>query len=442
MAENNTSNTNGNRKKKGRLAMLSEAFHSHPVNTNIDFRLRPAVKRVFYVLVAVLVIVAVIHQIYLRYKPQTQLNVQTAVLRNIYTSVDTKAYVLRDETVLPASGGSTVVPRIENGGKVSIGDTVADIYVSESAAANASLIPSLEKELDYYEDINALVSSNLAADINVYEPAVLNSVISIKKDILAGNAGELLDESYRFGENMTMRQTAVGKTVDVGAAITSLTSEIEKLKAAAGIKSSVTADASGSFVNTTDGYEGLGDFSKAKELTYDDVEGLLNAQPSSTYYSRVGKLITSFVWYIVCNIPEHEAETLAVGDFVTVTIEGCGDLSVRTVAKNSNPNGYVTLVLSSNEMNKDLSLLRKVDIKIHMNEFTGYEIPAKALRTVDGEKGVFIQLANVVRFRKVDIVYSDDTVILSGKSSKSGYVALYDEIIIEGTDLYDGKIID
>ena len=80
--------------------------------------------------------------------------------------------------------------------------------------------------------------------------------------------------------------------------------------------------------------------------------------------------------------------------------------------------------------------------KIHMNEFTGYEISAKALRTVDGEKGVFIQLANVVRFRKVDIVYSDDTVILSGKSSKSGYVALYDEIIIEGTDLYDGKIID
>ena len=87
--------------------------------------------------------------------------------------------------------------------------------------------------------------------------------------------------------------------------------------------------------------------------------------------------------------------------------------------------------------------MRKINIKIHTEEYAGYEIDRKALRTVDGEVGVYVQLGNVVRFKKVDIVYSDDSLVLSKKKEgESGYVCLYDEVIIEGTDLYDGKIID
>lgn len=415
------------------------------INTNIDFRLSPTAKRIVYIFLAALFIIVLVHQTYLRVKPQTQLNTQSAVIRQIYASVDVPAFVVRRESVLPASGGTTVVPCVENGGKVSIGDAVADIYVSEAAASSASKLSSLETLLKYYEGIENVESTNLVSDIGIYNSAVLDSLLSLKKSILTGNLSVLEELGYKFSENLTKRQIIVGKSVDVSADAAVVTAQIEQIKSATGIKSTVTADKSGNFVNTLDGYEGLGSFDEIKKMTYGDVESLLNSQPSATGTSSVGKLITSFVWYAVCNVPEKEAIKLAVGNTVTVTVDGYGrgDIRFKVYAKNENANGYVTLILSNNELNEDLALLRKINIKIHTEEYAGYEIDRKALRTVDGEVGVYVQLGNVVRFKKVDIVYSDDSLVLSKKKEgESGYVCLYDEVIIEGTDLYDGKIID
>ena len=417
----------------------------HRINTNIDFRLSPTAKRIVYIFLAVLFITVFVHQLYLRVKPQTQLNTQSAVIRRIYASVDTQAFVVRQESVLPASGGATVVPCVENGGKVSIGDPVADIYASESAAAFASKLKSLEAQLEYYEGIKSVESANLVSDIEIYNSAVLDSLLSLKKSVLSGDLEALENESYSFSENLTKRQIVVGKDVDVSADIAAVTAQIEQINSASGIKSTVTADKSGNFVNTVDGYEGLGNFDEIKKITYDEVEQLLNAEPSSTGSSSVGKLITSFVWYAVCNVSEKDAAKLVVGDTVTVTADGYGDgdIKFKIYSKNENPNGFVTLVLSNNELNEELSLLRKINIKIHTEEYTGYEIDRKALRTVDGDVGVYVQLGNVVRFKKVEIVYADDSLVLSAKKEgANGYVSLYDEVIIEGTDLYDGKIID
>lgn len=50
---------------------------------------------------------------------------------------------------------------------------------------------------------------------------------------------------------------------------------------------------------------------------------------------------------------------------------------------------------------------------------------------------------NIVKFKKINIVYSDSEYsICSVPDGESGYIKQYDEIIVEGTDLYDGKILD
>lgn len=441
MAENGSRTENT--PKKGVIKDIKKDRKGLHIRTNIDFRLSPTAKRIVYIVLAVLFVTVAVNQIYLLIKPKTQLNTQSAVIRQIYTSVDVPAFAVRQESVIPESGGTTVVPRIENGGKVSIGDAVADIYVSESAASSAARLEPLESLLRYYKGIEEVESANLMSDIEIYNSAVLDSLISLKKNMLSGELSELRDESYRFSENLTKRQIVVGKTVDVTADMAAVEAEIEKIKASAGIKSSVTADKAGSFVNSIDGYETAASCEDVKKLTYDDVESLLLAKPVTTDYSRVGKLITSFVWYLVCNIPEHNAEKLTVGDSVTVDADGCGEeLKLKVAAKNSNTNGFVTLVLSSNELNEELATLRKTDIRIHTEDYTGYEIDKRAIRTVDGEVGVYVQLGNVVKFKKVDIVYSDDSLVLSAKKEgANGYVTLYDDVIIEGTDLYDEKII-
>ena len=58
----------------------------------------------------------------------------------------------------------------------------------------------------------------------------------------------------------------------------------------------------------------------------------------------------------------------------------------------------------------------------------------------DGQTGVYINSGRVVRFRKIDIVYSTDDYVISKMSDEDGFLQLYDEVIIEGKDeLYDGK---
>jgi hypothetical protein len=59
---------------------------------------------------------------------------------------------------------------------------------------------------------------------------------------------------------------------------------------------------------------------------------------------------------------------------------------------------------------------------------------------------VFVLHGSVVQFRQVEILYSQEGMIFSSASfqAESGYTALsrYDLIILNGKDLYVGKIID
>ena len=105
--------------------------------------------------------------------------------------------------------------------------------------------------------------------------------------------------------------------------------------------------------------------------------------------------------------------------------------------------GVVTMILRSNKMNSAIATLRKEKIRISVEKYKGYVVDPKAVRTVEGDTGVYVKLGNIVRFRKIDIAYSDEDMVLATcPDGESGYLRQYDEIIIEGTDLYDGKNID
>ena len=100
-------------------------------------------------------------------------------------------------------------------------------------------------------------------------------------------------------------------------------------------------------------------------------------------------------------------------------------------------------LLKCNLMNKKYAVLRKNPVKLIFNTYTGYQVNNKAVREINGQKGVYVLNGNIVKFKKINIVYSDSEYsICSVPDGESGYLKQYDEIIVEGTDLYDGKILD
>ena len=61
---------------------------------------------------------------------------------------------------------------------------------------------------------------------------------------------------------------------------------------------------------------------------------------------------------------------------------------------------------------------------------------------VDGEQGVYVRAGNIIKFKKIHTSYTtEDYVIATNPEGESGFVKLYDEIIVKGADLYDGKLV-
>ena len=74
---------------------------------------------------------------------------------------------------------------------------------------------------------------------------------------------------------------------------------------------------------------------------------------------------------------------------------------------------------------------------------------------VDGKTGVYILDGDIVRFRLADVIFEDeDYYVISTESAKTAdnqedtedgktyyYLTLYDNVIVSGKSLFDGKII-
>ena len=95
---------------------------------------------------------------------------------------------------------------------------------------------------------------------------------------------------------------------------------------------------------------------------------------------------------------------------------------------------------------------KKAEIVIEGIE--GISVPKKALRVLNGVEGVYILVGDVVRFRSVErIAEKGEYYIVKLKSNAAVFedekgeeveikpLSLYDNIIVSGKELFDGKII-
>ena len=66
------------------------------------------------------------------------------------------------------------------------------------------------------------------------------------------------------------------------------------------------------------------------------------------------------------------------------------------------------------------------------------------MHIVDGQTGVYVAAGNLQRFRRISILYEDKDYILvplDGALGTNNEVRLYDEVIVVGTNLQDGKLM-
>ena len=106
--------------------------------------------------------------------------------------------------------------------------------------------------------------------------------------------------------------------------------------------------------------------------------------------------------------------------------------------------GLAKIVVECHTINADVLRLGQETAQIDLKTYEGIRIDKNALHIVDGQKGVYVKYGDLQRFRKITILYEDDTYMLvpgDGAVGTDNEVRLYDEIIVEGSNLQDGGLI-
>ncbi len=376
----------------------------------------------------------------------SSVSTETIYKYTAYEKVNVDCVAVRNETPVPLNTSNYVFYTVQNGTRVSNGGTIAQLYGSRDDALRKEQLEQLDEEIASLKEIQALGADGMPG------LDILNTQISaaVYETVDVGTAASI--EGYRelrtkLSGFLNKKQTVTKKQVDFSARITALQAQRDAL--AKGYKeplSSVTAPVAGYFVDRVDGLEGVLKVDSVTTMTTDNVRTALSADLQDANTAYAGKIVSDYSWYIACVVPGNYATALAVDKSLKVRLPFVTDedIAVKVVSCNRDVNGDLAVVFSCVTMSEKLSSIRHEKLEILLVEHTGLRVPKRAITTnAEQEVGVYVRSGDIVRFRKIKQQYSDaaDYVICTEETGESGYLRLYDDVIVEGSDLYDGKLI-
>ena len=362
----------------------------------------------------------------------------------IEETIDFKGFALRDEKIIDTSASGTVIPLAHDGKRVANGDDIAVVCQNDDQAAAYTKLESLKHELERYKNINDPDGTQeLSAD-------KLNTKISDAYDdimdaVTTGAYDELPDALTAYADKFATKQILTDGSIDLSAKLTSLENEIAALTAQNISYSSVKAPKSGYYINTIDGYESALSYKDALSLTSQQIESALNAEPAAVSGNSLGKIVESYKWYIVGETESQNSSYFKNGAKITVNFPKEGVNHVTMLVEKADTQGdKMTVVLSCSLMDETFANMRTEDMQIVTKSHTGYRVPSNVIRfDEDNNTGIYVLRGKIITFIPVEIIYTeDDFAIISSSSSNGKSVRLYDEVIIKGKDLEDGKVIN
>ena len=375
---------------------------------------------------------------------------QTALESTVQDTVDVKAFIVRDEEYISGNQQETVVPLVPDGQRVASGDAVARVCKSEKDAANYSELLADRAMLERYTDLSTQTELN-ALDIEKLNREIDERFTEILR--LAGHSdytglnGRVAD----LEDKLASKQVVSTGSIDLSGRMAALKSRISELETMNIGTRDVEAPGSGYYISNTDGYENTLKYDDIENITVSKVLDALDAKPSQAP-DNLGKIVGSYKWYIAAVVDSKYSSQFENGKSFKINIPryGLENVPVQVHYSCKAEDGKMAVVFSCNLMDEVYANMRVENIEIVMKEYTGYKISSAALRSEKNSKNedisvVYVIRSSIMNVRKVEIVADKgDYVIVSENTQKDGSfkpVSLYDEVIVKGRDLEDGKSV-
>jgi hypothetical protein len=416
------------------------------------------VSRIVGILLSIFTIVYFGYQAYMMvYDPYVS---ETALVDNYMDQIDIQGIAVKSEQLLDDASSGIVNYRNTNSKKVLAGAVVASVYANQEDLEVGQKLTRKQEQMDILQAVQEKHDSyaNSAQTIMSDTKA---SQLELVKAIQNNDYSSVYAAQNDFLEDMLKQQITLDSTVDFSSEIQALSQEIETLKQSLSKEPvDITVPAAGYFTNETDGYETI--------LTPESLENFdewtpqqlqqYTTQQVTVNPNATGKVIDSTEWYFVAEFDTDYLSRVEEGQTVTLSFsEGNGfqvKADIDTVLPFEDQETSLVLLKSSN-MSDEVVDLRVENASMIFSTSKGIKVSKEALRMVseteeteEGEEattttpGVYVDMGQVVRFRKVDVLFEgEDYVVCAVHGDDDSYLQIYDEVILKGDDLYDGKPI-
>ena len=372
--------------------------------------------KVLRIILCIIAIVFIVHQIYSStYKPITTVS---AEYQTVIEGFPINVMIIREEKVVESNTKGALHFTLVDGERVSKNGVIANIYSDAKTSVTVNRIEQLESRI---KDIEEMQSYNdvEATDIKLINNKVNNSLNTLIRGIASGDFSSVEVDSAELLTNISRRQMITGEETDFSARLDKLNLELEQLR------STVLS---------------------CNEIDALTPERLDSINKGNTPQNAIGKIVSGYTWYIAASVNISDSLKYKVGDKLTLqtTLKSTPHIDVKVEKINtSQEKNEAVIIFSCDQMNSELASIRQGNMTIINNTYSGLKLPAKAMRFKDEKAGVFVRSGMTIKFVEVNVIYkTDEYFICEQQVSNDSVLRLYDDVVVKGKNLYDGKIID
>ncbi len=384
---------------------------------------------------------------------ENELEIKNVYYTTMDLTYDSTAYFFRDESALISNKGGFVVYDVENGKKVSTNQKIASIYSDSSANEVQDQMTHIKKEIEYLETLLTEVKFTKPS-VSLLDKNVSDRLTEIAVHSKNGNLKNALDAVEKSVYDIDLKYCLLNGTKMHEELLDSYKKELERLSSFSSKPTSfVSTPTSGYFYSETDGYEDIFSFEEIEKLSAESFEILKNASPDHS--QAVGKIVENSRWYIAYELKTSDAITLAPNEKYSVYFPA-SDRSIQMKVEkrvDSSSDDKKIVVMSSNAIFDNFNFSRKQAISVTALTCSGLAFPSSAVHidydaTGASKAGVYILDETVVKFKTFTKLMEKNGYILCSvpdstniSAPDSNKVSLFDAVIVEGTNLYHGKVI-
>ena len=377
--------------------------------------------------------------------------------------IEEYGYIFRNEEIIYSNGGASVNYLIENGEKVSKNQLVAQSFRGDADFSDNDEISALSEKLDILGKSNInleFVKINIEKIDRDSNAMYLDMLQSMEK----GKFRDAVKNKNEFLVMLNKRQLITGE-ISAGrfeSIIAAAADEKSLLEARAFAFASATgpsdvyANKSGIFYYKCNGFENYFTADAAMSLDFEKFGELMQKEPDhNIIHNALGKVAYDFNWYVVCQTKKNKNISFLAGKKYDIIYPFSSGKSVEAVLYRQiegADSDDAILIFEVSEIPFDFDFSRKQTIQVVFSEVSGLKVPQDAIRVIEKEngkisEGVYVKKGNSVVFRELPpeerLAKFDGYYLYLAPAERpetgGGTLQLYEDIIVSGKDLYEGK---